>query len=124
MDAQVAYGFHHLRDEKPYLAQGPVANKVPLKSSYGVICSVELLTRLKYSAMRFIIMTCKLLLFRSSFLWNQVVSGFSFSKCCICPSIQTGGMQYLYQWLFYHQVVMITIMPCNIKKESGPSSVG
>jgi diacylglycerol kinase (ATP) len=30
MDAQVAYGFHHLRDEKPYLAQGPVANKVPI----------------------------------------------------------------------------------------------
>uniref|UniRef100_A0A0E0GDU9 Diacylglycerol kinase n=1 Tax=Oryza nivara TaxID=4536 RepID=A0A0E0GDU9_ORYNI len=28
MDAQVAYGFHHLRDEKPYLAQGPVANKL------------------------------------------------------------------------------------------------
>ncbi|KAL6973710.1 Diacylglycerol kinase 4 [Sarracenia purpurea var. burkii] len=22
MDAQVAYGFHHLRNEKPYLAQG------------------------------------------------------------------------------------------------------
>jgi hypothetical protein len=28
MDAQVAYGFHHLRDEKPYLASGPIANKV------------------------------------------------------------------------------------------------
>ncbi|XP_077238259.1 diacylglycerol kinase 7-like [Tasmannia lanceolata] len=28
MDAQVAYGFHHLRDEKPYLAHGPIANKV------------------------------------------------------------------------------------------------
>lgn len=28
MDAQVAYGFHHLRNEKPYLAQGPVSNKV------------------------------------------------------------------------------------------------
>ncbi|PWA62273.1 ATP-NAD kinase-like domain-containing protein [Artemisia annua] len=27
MDAQVAYGFHHLRNEKPYLAQGPVSNK-------------------------------------------------------------------------------------------------
>jgi hypothetical protein len=38
MDAQVAYGFHHLRDEKPYLAQGPVANKVPIKPSNGVIC--------------------------------------------------------------------------------------
>ncbi|GJM87085.1 hypothetical protein PR202_ga03003 [Eleusine coracana subsp. coracana] len=32
MDAQVAYGFHHLRDEKPYLAQGPVANKVPIET--------------------------------------------------------------------------------------------
>ena len=28
MDAQVAYGFHHLRNEKPYLAHGPIANKV------------------------------------------------------------------------------------------------
>jgi len=28
MDAQVAYGFHNLRNEKPYLAQGPIANKV------------------------------------------------------------------------------------------------
>ncbi|XP_058067873.1 diacylglycerol kinase 4-like isoform X2 [Magnolia sinica] len=28
MDAQIAYGFHHLRDEKPYLAQGPIANKL------------------------------------------------------------------------------------------------
>lgn len=28
MDAQVAYGFHHLRDERPYLAQGPITNKV------------------------------------------------------------------------------------------------
>ncbi|KAK9084527.1 hypothetical protein Syun_031543 [Stephania yunnanensis] len=28
MDAQVAYGFHHLRDEKPHLAQGPIANKL------------------------------------------------------------------------------------------------
>ncbi|KAF7838075.1 diacylglycerol kinase 7 [Senna tora] len=28
MDAQVAYGFHHLRNEKPYLANGPIANKI------------------------------------------------------------------------------------------------
>ncbi|KAK4481639.1 hypothetical protein RD792_012545 [Penstemon davidsonii] len=28
MDAQVAYGFHTLRNEKPYLAQGPISNKV------------------------------------------------------------------------------------------------
>lgn len=28
MDAQVAYGFHSLRNEKPYLAQGPISNKV------------------------------------------------------------------------------------------------
>ncbi|XP_035837801.1 diacylglycerol kinase 4-like [Helianthus annuus] len=27
IDAQVAYGFHHLRNEKPYLAQGPISNK-------------------------------------------------------------------------------------------------
>ncbi|GAB2267465.1 Diacylglycerol kinase 7 [Dionaea muscipula] len=34
MDAQVAYGFHHLRNEKPYLAQGPIANKL-IYSGYG-----------------------------------------------------------------------------------------
>ncbi|WRX32829.1 Diacylglycerol kinase [Theobroma cacao] len=28
MDAQVAYGFHHLRNEKPYFAQGPITNKI------------------------------------------------------------------------------------------------
>ncbi|XP_015695542.2 diacylglycerol kinase 4 isoform X2 [Oryza brachyantha] len=28
MDAQVAYGFHHLRDEKPFLASGPLSNKL------------------------------------------------------------------------------------------------
>ncbi|KAI9125477.1 hypothetical protein K1719_002895 [Acacia pycnantha] len=28
MDAQVAYGFHHLREVKPYLANGPIANKI------------------------------------------------------------------------------------------------
>ncbi|KAL6539641.1 Diacylglycerol kinase 4 [Orobanche hederae] len=32
MDAQVAYGFHNLRNEKPYLAQGPIANKQSLKN--------------------------------------------------------------------------------------------
>ncbi|KAI4978040.1 hypothetical protein ZWY2020_014594 [Hordeum vulgare] len=37
MDAQVAYGFHHLRDEKPYLAQGPVANKIALKMAMAQI---------------------------------------------------------------------------------------
>ncbi|KAH7659792.1 Diacylglycerol kinase (ATP) protein [Dioscorea alata] len=34
MDAQVAYGFHHLRDEKPYIAQGPIANKF-IYTGYG-----------------------------------------------------------------------------------------
>ncbi|GMI92872.1 diacylglycerol kinase 4 [Hibiscus trionum] len=28
MDAQVAYGFHHLRNDKPFLAQGPITNKI------------------------------------------------------------------------------------------------
>ncbi|RCV30450.1 hypothetical protein SETIT_6G095800v2 [Setaria italica] len=28
MDAQVAYGFHQLRDEKPFLANGPLSNKL------------------------------------------------------------------------------------------------
>ncbi|KAJ8471653.1 hypothetical protein OPV22_025996 [Ensete ventricosum] len=28
MDARVAYGFHHLRKKKPYLAQGPMSNKL------------------------------------------------------------------------------------------------
>ncbi|KAL8263074.1 hypothetical protein R6Q59_024423 [Mikania micrantha] len=34
MDAQVAYGFHQLRNEKPYLAQGRIANKAQLASLY------------------------------------------------------------------------------------------
>ncbi|KAA0059727.1 diacylglycerol kinase 7 [Cucumis melo var. makuwa] len=34
MDAQVAYGFHHLRNKRPYLAQGPVTNKL-IYSSYS-----------------------------------------------------------------------------------------
>ncbi|KAG0461658.1 hypothetical protein HPP92_021955 [Vanilla planifolia] len=28
MDAQVAYGFHHFREEKPEVAKGPIANKL------------------------------------------------------------------------------------------------
>uniref|UniRef100_A0A0C9QX78 Diacylglycerol kinase n=1 Tax=Wollemia nobilis TaxID=56998 RepID=A0A0C9QX78_9CONI len=28
MDAQIAYGFHHLRNKKPYLARGPISNKM------------------------------------------------------------------------------------------------
>ncbi|MCO5567530.1 hypothetical protein L7F22_021224 [Adiantum nelumboides] len=28
MDAQVAYGFHNIREKKPYLALGPISNKV------------------------------------------------------------------------------------------------
>ncbi|KAK8597992.1 hypothetical protein V6N13_095384 [Hibiscus sabdariffa] len=34
MDAQVAYGFHSLRNEKPHLAQGPISNKI-IYSGYG-----------------------------------------------------------------------------------------
>ncbi|XP_039027436.1 diacylglycerol kinase 4-like [Hibiscus syriacus] len=34
MDAQVAYGFHSLRNERPYLALGPISNKL-LYSTYG-----------------------------------------------------------------------------------------
>ncbi|RWW19137.1 hypothetical protein GW17_00016830 [Ensete ventricosum] len=34
MDAQVAYGFHHLRNKKPYLAQGPISNKL-IYAGYG-----------------------------------------------------------------------------------------
>lgn len=34
MDAQVAYGFHHLRDEKPWLARGRAANQM-IYSSFG-----------------------------------------------------------------------------------------
>ncbi|CAL9223513.1 unnamed protein product [Arabidopsis halleri] len=34
MDAQVAYGFHHLRNTKPYLAQGPISNKI-IYSGFG-----------------------------------------------------------------------------------------
>lgn len=28
MDAQIAYGFHHLWQDEPYIAQGPTLNKV------------------------------------------------------------------------------------------------
>ncbi|XP_042058388.1 diacylglycerol kinase 7-like isoform X1 [Salvia splendens] len=28
MDAHVAYGFVHLHNEKPYLAEGPISNKM------------------------------------------------------------------------------------------------
>lgn len=34
MDAQVAYGFHHLRDEKPWLARGRTANQM-IYSTFG-----------------------------------------------------------------------------------------
>ncbi|KAK9130206.1 hypothetical protein Sjap_010693 [Stephania japonica] len=34
MDAQVAYGFHHLRNKRPYLAQGPISNKL-IYSTYS-----------------------------------------------------------------------------------------
>ena len=37
MDAQVAYGFHHLRDGKPWLAGGRAANQVSLLE---LLCSV------------------------------------------------------------------------------------
>ncbi|GJY01546.1 diacylglycerol kinase 4-like protein [Tanacetum coccineum] len=32
MDAQVSYGFYHLRNNKPYLAQGLISNKVCVRS--------------------------------------------------------------------------------------------
>lgn len=32
MDAQVAYGFHHLRERRPYLARGPFSNKLVYSS--------------------------------------------------------------------------------------------
>ena len=28
MDAQIDYGFHHLKNEKPYVAQGLITNKI------------------------------------------------------------------------------------------------
>ncbi|GKA62054.1 diacylglycerol kinase 7 [Tanacetum coccineum] len=40
MDAQVAYGFYHLRNNKPYLAQGPISNKngfVEARADDGVL---------------------------------------------------------------------------------------
>ena len=30
MDAQVAYGFHHLRERAPQLTIGPISNKVKM----------------------------------------------------------------------------------------------
>ncbi|GJU59690.1 ATP-NAD kinase-like domain-containing protein [Tanacetum coccineum] len=40
MDAQVAYGFYHLRNNKPYLTQGPISNKngfVEARADDGVL---------------------------------------------------------------------------------------
>lgn len=42
MDAQVAYGFHHLRNEKPYLAQGPISNKVWLNMAFQLCLLIVL----------------------------------------------------------------------------------
>ncbi|KAL3686113.1 hypothetical protein R1sor_004135 [Riccia sorocarpa] len=36
MDAQVAYGFHHLRDEAPWLARGRISNQL-VYSGYGCV---------------------------------------------------------------------------------------
>lgn len=41
MDAQVAYGFHHLRDEKPFLASGPLSNKGIPASRDGFLHNVS-----------------------------------------------------------------------------------
>ena len=34
MDGKVGYGFHNLRNEKTSLAQGQIANKVPLVNNF------------------------------------------------------------------------------------------
>lgn len=44
MDAQVAYGFHQLRDEKPFLASGPLSNKVRNLMKYWQ-CSFQVPTK-------------------------------------------------------------------------------
>ncbi|EEC83198.1 hypothetical protein OsI_28453 [Oryza sativa Indica Group] len=41
MDAQVAYGFHQLRDEKPFLASGPLSNKGIPASRDGFLHNVS-----------------------------------------------------------------------------------
>ena len=43
MDAQVAYGFHQLRDEKPFLANGPLSNKV---SNFWMLFHTFMITQL------------------------------------------------------------------------------
>lgn len=55
MDAQVAYGFHRLRDEKPYLANGPIANKVLNLWSYWMcfINQITFLVALVYLILHF-----------------------------------------------------------------------
>ena len=47
MDAQVAYGFHHLRNEKPHLAQGPISNKVRPNISISLYMNLYMLIPLE-----------------------------------------------------------------------------
>lgn len=80
MDAQVAYGFHHLRNEKPYLAQGPVSNKV------GAFCSL-IIKFLKYFL--FLIKESLDLFFFFSFCSINL-------KKCLCLSMKKCGESNTY----------------------------
>ncbi|KAK4344445.1 hypothetical protein RND71_037539 [Anisodus tanguticus] len=50
MDAQVAYGFHHLRNEKPYLAQGPISNKISKTTTGFTVLGLLLMGNSNFSA--------------------------------------------------------------------------
>ncbi|KAG6483021.1 hypothetical protein ZIOFF_059661 [Zingiber officinale] len=75
MDAQVAYDFHQLRDEKPYLAQGPLTNKVQLLLLLHLFC----LPLLFISSLIYTGYTCK--------------QGWFFTPCISDPSLR--GLKHI-----------------------------
>ncbi|KAG6739777.1 hypothetical protein POTOM_057392 [Populus tomentosa] len=80
MDAQVAYGFHHLRNEKPYLAQGPISNK-KLWKGHPIVLLIEpfMLSSCTYSYDK------KLYLIYSGYTCTQ---GWFLTPCISDPSLR------------------------------------
>lgn len=117
MDAQVAYGFHHLRDEKPYLAQGPVTNKVLIGTLQW--CNLNVVS-LKYSAICFIIIMYEVWLLARSSCWNYIAN--SFTKCASHILPLRLLVSYIFVGcMFHHNLIIIMMMniPCNVTKIKG-----
>ena len=105
MDAQVAYGFHHLRDEKPYLAQGPVANKVLIGTLQW--CNINVVS-LKYSAICFIIIIYEVWLLASSFCWNYIANYFTEWAAYILP-LRLPVRNIFVDCLFHQNLIIVMI---------------